>query len=62
MAVPRNRHSNSRKKKKLSHQAKEKVNIILCQNCNNDNLPHKICPHCGFYKNKVIKLKKESTE
>lgn len=59
MAVPRNRNSNARKNNKLSHKAKKKVTVILCKNCNKYKLPHTICPNCGFYKNKVIELKKQ---
>lgn len=50
MAVPRNRLSNARKKKKRSHMAKKKVNTCTCPSCHMKKLPHRMCPFCQTYK------------
>lgn len=50
MAVPRNRHSSARKKKKRSHLAKKPKNLALCSACASQKLPHRMCAKCGFYK------------
>jgi len=55
MAVPRNRHSNSRKNKRRSHMAKKPIQLAKCSNCQTEILPHRLCPSCGFYgKREVI--------
>jgi len=59
MAVPRNRHSNARKKKKRSHMAKKDINTTSCSSCHMKKLPHRICPFCGFYKDKKVIEKNE---
>lgn len=52
MAVPRNRHSNSRKNTKRAHDAKTPVQVATCANCGKKHLPHRICAHCGHYAGK----------
>ena len=49
MAVPRNRHSNARKKKKRAHQAMSPVNLIACKHCGTSRLAHRLCMSCGHY-------------
>ena len=62
MAVPRNRLSNARKNKRRSHLAKKCIQAILCKNCKNTMLSHRICPSCGFYGEKQIVEKKEDVK
>jgi large subunit ribosomal protein L32 len=54
MAVPRNRHSNSRKNNKRSHQAKKPVTLTSCSSCEQWCKPHCVCPHCGKYKGRSV--------
>ncbi|HSW86373.1 MAG TPA: 50S ribosomal protein L32 [Rhabdochlamydiaceae bacterium] len=54
MAVPRNRTSNARKNSRRAHHAKKPQNAIQCSNCKNARLPHKVCPHCGFYSGRAV--------
>jgi large subunit ribosomal protein L32 len=54
MAVPRNRTSNARKNSRRSHHAKQPRNFQSCSNCGNKHIPHRICPHCGFYDGRAI--------
>ncbi|WP_201456296.1 50S ribosomal protein L32 [Chlamydia sp. 17-3921] len=54
MAVPRNRHSNSRKNIRRSHHAKKPRNTAVCSNCKQAFLPHTICSSCGFYDGKSV--------
>jgi large subunit ribosomal protein L32 len=62
MAVPRNRHSNARKNKRRSHLAKSPVNLRKCTNCSKLSLPHRVCPFCGYYANKLIVQQKETSD
>lgn len=54
MAVPRNRMSNARKHSKRAHSAKTPKPVNLCQNCENPKLPHRICPSCGAYGDRIV--------
>ena len=54
MAVPRNRHSNARKKSKRSHHAKKPRQTIKCESCKAPKLPHVLCPSCGFYAGRAV--------
>lgn len=54
MAVPRNRSSNARKNSRRSHHAKKPKNVSACLNCKSPRVPHRICPHCGFYAGRAV--------
>lgn len=54
MAVPRNRTSNARKNSRRAHHAKKPQNTSACSNCAKPRLPHRICPHCGFYAGRAV--------
>lgn len=59
MAVPKQRHSKSRGKKRRTHYRAEAPNISLCENCQEAKLPHHVCPHCGHYNGEQIETKVE---
>ncbi|MEL7431385.1 MAG: 50S ribosomal protein L32 [Chlamydiota bacterium] len=52
MAVPRNRTSNARKNSRRSHHAKKPVQLSACSNCGARIQSHRICPACGYYRQK----------
>lgn len=54
MAVPKKRISRTRRDKRRTHQKAPKVNFVYCPECNQPTMPHKICPSCGFYKDRVV--------
>ncbi len=54
MAVPKRRHSKSRKSKKQSHQGLPKPSKSICPNCSEAKAPHEVCPHCGHYKDRMV--------
>lgn len=60
MAVPRSRISNSRRKKRRAHDAKEPLSFTNCPNCNNTTQPHRMCGSCGYYKGKSIQSKEKA--
>jgi large subunit ribosomal protein L32 len=53
MAVPKRRKSKSKVRTKRSHHAIGKPNLVPCSNCKSFILPHRVCPTCGFYNNKL---------
>jgi len=62
MAVPRSRSSNSKKNSRSAHSALKPKSFSKCSNCSKQKMPHRICPHCGFYANRSIISKEAPSE
>ena len=55
MALPKKKHSKSRRDKRRSANSKLTVeNLSVCTSCAALILPHRVCPQCGFYKGKPV--------
>ena len=54
MANPTHRHSRSRRDKRRANWKIEPLNTVLCPECQEPKLSHRICPHCGTYRGKKI--------
>jgi len=52
MGLPARHHSKSRRNKGRSHMALKATNFIKCPHCGRKILPHRVCPYCGYYKEK----------
>lgn len=51
MGVPKRRTSKT--KKNMRRSANWKIatpNLMECPQCHEPKLPHRVCPECGFYK------------
>jgi len=59
MALPKRRHSKSRRDKRRTHQKLSLPQVILCPQCNEPKLPHRVCLACGTYKGKTVLEVKE---
>lgn len=60
MPNPKRRHSRSRRDKRRANERIEELNLSVCPQCKMPKKPHRICPHCGYYKGKqVVQVKKE---
>ena len=61
MAVPNSKHSQARKNKRRSNVWKlEMPAFSKCTQCGQLKTPHRVCPHCGYYKGKeIIKMDEE---
>lgn len=59
MALPKRRHSKSRRNKRRAHDRLAPPQITLCPNCNEPKLPHRVCLKCGAYKGKTVLEVKE---
>jgi len=60
MAHPKRRHSRSRRDKRRTHDGLSKPEFSICPQCKRPKLPHRVCPHCGFYKGKqVVEIKQK---
>ena len=63
MPLPKRKHSKARQDKRRSANSKMyAANLSVCPNCKKMRLPHRVCPHCGYYNGKpvvVVKAKEE---
>ncbi len=54
MAHPKHRKSSSKTRMGRSHHALKAKSLTECPNCRGWKMPHRVCPHCGFYKDSTI--------
>ncbi|OGC94342.1 MAG: 50S ribosomal protein L32 [candidate division Zixibacteria bacterium RBG_16_48_11] len=54
MPLPKRRHSKARGRKRRTHWKLDSANVITCPKCSEPVLPHRVCPHCGYYDGKEI--------
>jgi len=59
MALPKRRHSKSRRDKRRTHDRLSLPQTTLCPQCNKPKLPHRVCLACGTYKGKTVLEVKE---
>lgn len=54
MAVPKQRHTKSKRNKRRMHYFIPFLNLIECSKCGKLKKPHIVCPFCGYYKGREI--------
>lgn len=55
MAVPKRKHSRSRRDKRAAYWMKIKSpSLSKCPRCGNYKMRHRVCPTCGFYRERQI--------
>ena len=59
MANPKRRHSRSRRGKRRANDGLSKKTLSECPNCHQSKHPHRVCPHCGYYKDAQVMEVKE---
>lgn len=58
MPNPKRRHSKSRRDRRRAHDALKPLYLSVCPSCGEPKLPHRACPHCGYYRGRpVIEVK-----
>ena len=63
MAVPKQRHTKSRRNKRRMHLYIKKSILAVCQKCGKKVVPYTICQNCGYYKGReVIDVLKKLTK
>ncbi|RAP34097.1 50S ribosomal protein L32 [Candidatus Marinamargulisbacteria bacterium SCGC AG-410-N11] len=65
MAVPKKRHSKSRKRTRRSNWKVTLPNLTTCTQCGQKIRAHSACQYCGYYKGNpvlTIKVKKKELE
>ena len=54
MALPKRKHSRSRRDKSRTHQRIAMVQLCSCPQCKKPIRPHTVCRYCGYYNGKQI--------
>lgn len=54
MGVPKQRHTKSRRNMRRSHHALMLSTLAPCAKCRRLAIPHRMCPHCGYYKGREV--------
>ncbi len=62
MAVPKRRTSKSRKRKRRGHIKINVPGMLICPNCGEMKLSHRVCKECGHYGGKQVKVVKTKAE
>lgn len=58
MGLPSKRRTKQQKRERASHFALVETSLTTCSHCQRRILPHRVCPHCGYYRGRsVIKIK-----
>ncbi len=58
MAVPKRKQSKARTRQRRAHDALPQPPRSKCAKCGEPKMPHRVCPHCGFYRGrKVLEIK-----
>ena len=61
MAVPKKKQSPTRRnKRRANHDRMTAPTVVMCPQCAEPRLPHRVCPSCGTYKGReVIEMPEE---
>ena len=54
MAVPKKRTSHSKRNMRRAHDALTRTYSIICPNCAEPTLRHRVCPSCGQYRGRQV--------
>ena len=54
MAVPKRKTSRARKNKRRAHDALRAPASSKCPQCSEPKVPHRVCTHCGSYRDRTV--------
>ena len=54
MANPKRRHSNTRTRLRRAHDFLKIQSVSKCPQCGAAQLPHRVCPSCGYYRGRQV--------
>jgi large subunit ribosomal protein L32 len=61
MALPKRRHSKTRRDKRRTNWKLRGPTIGSCPQCHSPKRPHRVCPNCGYYGGeKIIEVEQPS--
>lgn len=59
MAVPFRRTSKTAKRKRRSHYKLSVPGMVVCPNCGEMKLSHRVCKECGTYNGRTVLVAKD---
>jgi large subunit ribosomal protein L32 len=63
MPLPKRKHSKARRDKRRSANSRLSLPAAsICPQCKKIKLPHRICPHCGYYNGKPVVITETKEE
>ena len=62
MAVPQRRTSKTRKRKRRTHFKLSVPGMVVCPNCGEMKLAHRVCKACGFYNGRTVVEQQDELE
>ena len=54
MPNPKRRHSKARRDKRRANDHLKAPGLSTCPECKEPRLPHRVCPHCGYYRGRQV--------
>lgn len=58
MGLPAKRRTKQSKRERAAHFALSSASLASCSHCRRMIRPHRVCPHCGYYRGReVVKMK-----
>lgn len=52
--LPKRKLSKGRRNRRRAHDAIGAPQLVDCGNCHKPVLPHRMCPHCGYYRGRQV--------
>jgi large subunit ribosomal protein L32 len=59
MAVPKRKQSKANTRKRRAHHAITLPNPVSCPQCGEPKMSHRVCPSCGYYKDRQVVAKED---
>lgn len=56
MPNPKRRHSKARTSRRRAHDHLQPPALSECPHCHEMKMPHRACPHCGYYRSREAVL------
>lgn len=54
MAVPKQKQSKGRTRRRRANKSLKISNLVKCSHCGKPTLPHRVCANCGYYKDREV--------
>lgn len=52
--LPKRKTSSGRRDRRRAHDALKARNTVVCQNCGETRMPHRVCGNCGHYQGREV--------
>lgn len=54
MPNPKRRHSKARGRRRRTHWKAVAAQLIVCPQCKEPKMPHRVCVACGYYDSRLV--------